>query len=61
MTLLDSQELADKLKISYALVRKLLSTDPSKLPPNIKLGNRYRFSEEVVDEWIKVQSSQDRK
>ena len=57
MTLIDSQELAEKLKISYALVRKLLSTDPSKLPPHIKFGNRIRFCDEVVDQWIREKNS----
>lgn len=51
--LLTMRETASKLGISYQYMRKLVTTsDPSKLPPSIMVGNCRRFPESRLDSWI---------
>lgn len=51
--LLTTKEAATRLGISYQYMRKLVTTsDPSKLPPFIMVGNCRRFPESRLDSWI---------
>lgn len=50
--LLDAQETAALLGISYGHFRRLLSTDPSRLPSPLTIGSRKRWSRSSIAEWI---------
>jgi predicted DNA-binding transcriptional regulator AlpA len=48
----NSKWLADTLGLSLSTIKKLRFDDPLALPPWIKIGNSYRYDENVVKAWL---------
>lgn len=53
--LMDAKHCAAYLNVSYSYFRRLLSSDPSALPPYVEIGKVRRWSASGVDEWIRHQ------
>lgn len=51
MTLLTSQQLADKLQLDIHTVRKLIRE--GRMPPHVVVGRSKRWNEETVNQWLK--------
>lgn len=45
--------LASLLNLSVTTIKKMRRDNPNALPPFIKIGNSYRYDENVVEEWLK--------
>lgn len=53
---MDAKHCAAYLNVSYSYFRRLLSSDPSALPPFVEIGKVRRWSASGVDEWIRRQT-----
>ena len=48
--LLTTEEVAQRLNVSTAVIYKYIAED--KLPPSIKMGNRHRWRNSDIEQWI---------
>jgi predicted DNA-binding transcriptional regulator AlpA len=52
----DTRWLAERLGLSVSTIERLRSTQPGELPPCVKLGAVYRYSEAMTEEWLQRRS-----